>query len=65
MHMGRTTGALNKKPLNHSDLLDLSIEDRLDFVANLIVDQLVELQRNDYKLLKELGIESDVERITG
>ena len=62
--MTRTTGSLNKRPSNHPEILDLSTEERLEFVINLIVDQILEAQRTDFQLIKELGLESHVERIT-
>jgi hypothetical protein len=62
--MTRTKGSLNKQPLNHPDFLDMPSEERLEFVANLIIDQLLELQQSDAPLLKELGLENYAERTT-
>ena len=62
--MTRTKGSLNKQPLNHPDFLDMTTEERLQFVANLIIDQLLVLQHPDTQLLKELGLENDAGRIT-
>jgi hypothetical protein len=62
--MTRTKGSLNKQPPNHPDFLDMPTEERLEFVANLIIDQILELQRSDIQVLIELGLEDYVERIT-
>jgi hypothetical protein len=58
--MTRTKGSLNKQPLNHPEFLDMSSEERLRFVANLIIDQVLEIMHSDSQLLKELGLETDV-----
>jgi hypothetical protein len=62
--MTRTKGSLNKQPLNHPDFLDMPTEERLEFVANLIIDQMLVLQHSDAQLLRELGLENYVERTT-
>jgi len=60
--MTRTKGSLNKQPLNHTEFLDMPTEERLQFVANLIIDQILLLRHSDAQLLKELGLENDVGR---
>jgi len=62
--MTRTKGSLNKQLSNHPDFLDMPTEERLQFVANLIIDQLLELQQSNGSLLKELGLENYAERTT-
>jgi hypothetical protein len=62
--MTRTKGSLNKQPLNHPEFLDMSCEERLQFVANLIIDQILVSQRSDTQLLKELGLENYAGRTT-
>ena len=55
--MSRATGATNKKLDDHPEFLDMPEEERLVFIANLIVDQILEGPESISELLKALGIE--------
>jgi hypothetical protein len=55
--MSKTEGATNKKPTDHPDFLDIPGEERLVFIANLIVDQILEGPEGISELLKTIGIE--------
>jgi hypothetical protein len=55
--MSKTKGTTNKTPADHPEFLDMPVEERLTFVANLIVDQLLEESASTAKPLKELGTE--------
>ena len=57
--MGRTKGAQNKNSVTPS-FLDLSPEDRLNLLANLIIDKVFEDQENGQILLKKIEGESHV-----
>ena len=53
--MARTKGTLNKKKSPPPETTLLSAEERLTFIANLIIDQVFDDKKNDYELLKKLG----------
>ena len=52
--MARIKGTKNKKPSPPPETTLLDDYERLDFIANLIIDQVFEDQNKDYELLKEL-----------
>jgi hypothetical protein len=52
--MARTKGTLNKKKSPPPETTLLRAEERLTFIANLIVDQLIDDQKRNYELLAEL-----------
>lgn len=55
--MSRTKGATNKKLSDHPEYLDMGPEERLSFIANLIVDQLLDGSASATEISKALGIE--------
>lgn len=61
--MGRIKGKPNKRVAIQPETLVVSEADRLHFLTNLIVDQILEAQRSDYRLLDELRIGSHDEAI--
>lgn len=52
--MGRLKGSLNKKTHSRPSTSSLSSHERIQFLANLIVDRILEDQKNDRVLLKKL-----------
>jgi hypothetical protein len=52
--MGRTKGSKNKDSMARPDTSELSVDERLQLVANLIIDQIQEDQKNERKLLKQI-----------
>ncbi len=50
--MGRIKGILNKKSYTRPITSTLSIEERICFLANLIIDKMLEDQRNGSVILK-------------
>jgi hypothetical protein len=58
--MSRTVGAINKQPADHSDFLDMSVEERLEFIASLIVE-LMFIDSADYAdFIKEFRLNEDL-----
>jgi hypothetical protein len=52
--MGRTKGSINKDPSTVPATVFLSTEERIEFLANLIVDRIIEDQTNDDELFKTI-----------
>ena len=52
--MGRHKGALNKNPVAKSPYSRLEPTERANLLANLIVDRIMEDQKNNQKLLKKI-----------
>lgn len=52
--MGRTKGSQNKEPQKAPHTVDLTTEQKLEFLANLIVDRIEADQRNGQELLKSI-----------
>ena len=55
--MSKTKGATNTKPSDRPEFLDMPEEERLVFIANLIVDQILEGPANMSELLKAFDFE--------
>ncbi len=53
--MGRLKGSLNKNSLSRTVTPSLSPQERIRFLANLIIDKILEDQRNGCVLLKKLS----------
>jgi hypothetical protein len=53
--MGRTKGSLNKGIAPIPDTISLTTEERLQFLANLIVDRIIEDQSDSKRILKKIG----------
>jgi hypothetical protein len=53
--MGRRKGSRNKKPAVDSLHTIMTIEERLEFIARLIVDRIENDQASDCRLLEEIG----------
>lgn len=53
--MARTKGAKNKKVAIHPLHTAMSVEERLEFIASLIVEHIESDQTADYALLKKIG----------
>lgn len=53
--MGRLKGSLNKNSQSRPMTSSLSSQERIRFLANLIIDRMLEDQRNDCVLLKKLN----------
>jgi hypothetical protein len=53
--MARTKGAKNKIPVHTPDICALTPEQRIELLANLIIDRIVEDQAADQKLLRSIG----------
>ncbi len=51
--MGRLKGSLNKNSTIKPSILP--IEDRIRFIANLIIDRIIEDQKNGKTLLKQIN----------
>ena len=61
--MARTTGSTNKNPPAVPDTVLLTTEERIEFLANLIVDRMLEDHANGQKLLKSIGGSHDARPI--
>jgi len=53
--MSRPTGSTNKDPSVAPDSIEYTTEQRLEFVANLIVERIIEDQTTGNGLLLEIG----------
>jgi hypothetical protein len=62
--MGRTKGSKNKDSMARPDTSELSVDERLQLVANLIIDRIQEDEKNDLKLLKQLEREEKAKCLT-
>lgn len=51
--MSRTKGSKNKNSASPS-FIELPVEERINLIANLIVDKVIEDQKNDQVLLKKI-----------
>ncbi len=52
--MGRTKGSVNKQSKPLPDTAYLDTQQRVEFLANIIVERIQQDQKNDGKLLEEL-----------
>ena len=59
--MGRTKGAKNKKPTINPLHTVMTIEERLDFLARLMVERIEEDQTSGYELLEKIGAQDEQE----
>lgn len=57
--MSRLKGKSNKKPPAAPDTVEFTTEQRLEFIANLIVDRILEDKANEQTLLKKIGNVND------
>ncbi len=57
--MGRRKGSKNKKPAIDPLHTVMTNEERLDFLASLIVDRIEEDQMNGRKLLAKIGAQDE------
>ncbi len=55
--MGRVKGGVNKNSTVRPSTSTLSSSERIQLLANLIIDRILEDQRNDKTLLKKLTID--------
>ena len=55
--MGRLKGSTNKTSTSRIIASTLSPSERVQFIANLIIDRIIKDQNNDKPLLKKLSIE--------
>ncbi len=53
--MARRKGSINKNPPAAPDTIQLSTEERLEFLANLIVERILEDKAKGQPLLKKIG----------
>ena len=53
--MDRLKGSNNKTSPKQPEIVTMSVEDRLEFLANIIVDRIMYDQNNGQKLLKRIG----------
>ena len=59
--MGRTKGSKNKKPTIDPLHTVMTTEERLDFLARLIVERIEEYQTSGRKLLERIGVQDEQE----
>ena len=59
--MGRTKGAKNKKPAIDPLHTVMTNEERLDFLARLMVERIEEDQINGRELLEKIGVQDEQE----
>ena len=59
--MGRTKGSKNKKPTIDPLHTVMTTEERLDFLARLIVERIEEDQTSGRKLLERIGVQDEQE----
>lgn len=57
--MGRTKGAKNKKPTIDPLHTVMTTEERLEFLASLIVERIEEDQTSGRKLLEKIGAQDE------
>ena len=57
--MGRRKGSKNKKPVIDPLHTVMTNEERLDFLASLIVDRIEKDQTNGRKLLAKIGVQDE------
>jgi len=53
--MSRTQGSKNKQAIAVPDTVLFTTEERIEFIASLIVDRIVEDETDSLPLLKEIG----------
>ena len=53
--MGRTIGATNKKSSLDRLYTNMTVDERLSFLANLIADKIRDDQKNGYKLYNRIN----------
>jgi len=61
--MARTKGSTNKNSPTVPDTVLFTTEQRIEFLANLIVDRVLEDKANGQKLLKRIGGRHDARPI--
>jgi hypothetical protein len=61
--MARTKGSTTKNPAAVPDTVMLTTEERVEFLANLIVDRMIEDQADGQELLKGIGGSNDARPI--
>ena len=59
--MGRRKGSKNKKPTIDPLHTVMTTEERLDFLARLIVERIEEDQTSSSKLLERIGVQDEQE----
>lgn len=59
--MGRRKGSKNKKPTIDPLHTVMTTEERLDFIARLIVERIEEDQTSGRKLLERIGVQDEQE----
>ena len=59
--MGRRKGSKNKKPTIDPLHTVMTTEERLDFLARLIVERIEEDQTSSRKLLERIGVQDEQE----
>ena len=59
--MGRRKGSKNKKPTIDPLHTVMTSEERLDFLARLIVEHIEEDQKSGRKLLERIGVQDEQE----
>ncbi len=52
--MGRKKGSLNKQPKSLPDTAYLATQQRVEFLANIIIERIQQDQKNGGRLLKKL-----------
>jgi hypothetical protein len=58
--MSRPKGSLNKKTKSSPPTLEMSIETRIEFLANIIIERILEDQKNGGALARQLEAEGYV-----
>jgi hypothetical protein len=61
--MARTKGSNNKVTVTLPDICKLPPDERVELLANLIIDQILEDQAAGQKLLKTIGGEHDARQL--
>ena len=62
--MARTKGSTNKVKVHLPDICALSSEQRIELLANLIIDRILDDQTHDQKLLKQIGDSYESRQVT-
>jgi len=61
--MARTKGSKNKITSVLPDICNLTPKERIDLLANLIIDRILEDQNNGHKLIKNIGDNHDTRKV--
>jgi hypothetical protein len=62
--MSRSQGSKNKQAIAVPDTVLFTTDERIEFIASLIVNRIIEDETNGFSLLKEIGVGYESEQST-